>query len=277
MRASESAREIVHVYESVGELAAVGIGNLDLYLRSRELCEEWHGVGTVDDLRTLVSDGWLSESSAAMDVASDAVELVEQEHDLTSFRPMWDVSGCEVDVGRYLAGEPDNMIDYEITQTARSGRVIVLCASASYSGAVSGDTIKKRGHGIAALAFALSKLGFATELWVDVSSLGPDGKTKGRFRAKVKGPNDALDPALIMFAYSHPAVLRTLFIPAMHEVPERFQEALAVGASYGTPLDPKRDLEEGAIYLPAVRSNDDVPEAKEALLAHLRELGVLDS
>src|SRR5205807_109814 len=146
-----------YFYDSVSEIAAVGLRNLSQYLSGCELREGWHGVSSQKEARKLASEGWLSEAETALLIATEAVEFVEREHEMTSFHPLWDVTGCEVDVARYLANEPENMIDYEIVPTTRSGRVIVLCASVSYSCGVSVDNIKRRGHGIAALAFALSK------------------------------------------------------------------------------------------------------------------------
>ncbi|WP_410675355.1 hypothetical protein [Amycolatopsis sp. cmx-4-68] len=275
MRVSETSNEIEYLYDSISEIAAVGLRNLCENVPGGKLRKNWHGVSSVEQARKLASVGWLNESDSAMDIATESIESIEREHEISSFRPAWDVAGCEVDVARYLANEPENMIDYEISPTTRSGRVITVCASVSYSSAVSVGSIKRRGHSVAALAFALSKLGFAAELWADVSVRGKDGKSFGRMRVQVKGPNDALDPALIMFAYSHPAMLRAIVLPVMHEMPQRFQEALNVGRTYGEPVDSKRDLPDGAIYLPCIRSEVDVPDAKETLEKYLRELGIL--
>ncbi|MET8763049.1 hypothetical protein [Lentzea sp. NPDC004782] len=268
----ESEREVEHSYDSVIELAEAGLKNLWQFNEGR-LTKGWHGVDSPEEVLKLASEGWLDEAECAMDIAAEAIESVERDSEVSAFRAVWDVTGCEVDVSRYLASQPENMIDYEIAPTVKSSRVIVLCASVCYSSAISVRNIKRRGHSVAALAFALSKLGFATELWADVSVTG--GQYAGRIRVQVKGPNDALDPALIMFAYSHPSMLRALSLPAMHEWPKRFHKPLRIGSSYGRPIDPKEDLPEGSIYLPAVSSHKDVPEVQEILLKYLGELGIL--
>ncbi|SEP54056.1 DUF7192 family protein [Amycolatopsis saalfeldensis] len=281
MRVNQLSNEVEYVYDSISEMAEVGLSYLDVFLKGRNFREDWHGVNSREEVRKLASEGWISEAEDAMEIAAESVDLVDREHDLTGFRSIWDVAGCEVDVGRYLAKEPENMINYEIVPTTRSGRVIVLCASVAYSSVVSVDSIKKRGHGIAALAFALSKLGFSSELWADVSinsegKKSREGKFSGRFRVQVKGSNDAVDPAFIMFAFCHPAMLRALVLPAMHEIPSRFHGPLDIGRKYGLPADPKEDLHDGAIYLPSVRSEVDVPNVQEALLGYLRLLGILE-
>lgn len=225
------------------------------------------------EVERLAVDGWESEADRALEIAESAINAVEQDHDLPAFNSRWDVTGSEVDVARYLAGEPENMIDFEMVNTPRSGRVIVLCASGSVSGAVSADAIKRRGHAVAALAFALSRMGFATELWLDLSAKGGDHIL--RSRVLVKGANDDLDTARIMFAYSHPAMLRALGLPSMHAMPKDWQRKVGVGSGYGTPVDPKEDLPEGTIYLPSILSDRDVPDADEALLGYLRLLDII--
>ncbi|AIG74394.1 Hypothetical protein AJAP_07405 [Amycolatopsis japonica] len=250
----------------------------NMHFYDRLLRKEWHGVDTHAEARKLAAEGWIAEAELAMEVASEAVELVRRKHKLTGFRPVWEVSGCEIDVARYLAGEPENMIDYEIVPTSRSGRVIVLCASVAYSTAVSPETIKKRGHGIAALTFALSALGFATELWADMSfgDAKKGSKLFGRIRVQVKGVNDSLDPALIMFGFSHPAMLRALGLPVMHEMPSRFHRPIDIGGHYGYPVDPDQNLPDGTIYLPCVMAPRDVPEVREILVGNLQQLGILE-
>lgn len=273
MEINETSNEVEFVFGSIGELAEVGLRNLN---NCRALRKEWHGVSTRSEVRQLAAEGWLEESEVAMEIANEAVELVRRDHELASFQPLWDVAGCEVDVARYLASEPENMIDYEIVPTSRSGRVIVLCASVAYSAAVSPENIKKRGHGIAALAFALSNLGFATELWADMSFSDGSRKIFGRIRVQVKGPSDSLDPALIMFGFSHPAMLRALGLPAMHEFPARFHRPLDIGRTYGHLADPDENLPDGTVYLPCVKAKRDVPEVRDILVANLQELGILE-
>lgn len=271
-----SPTEYQITFDSMSEFADSGLRHLPAYLAGRSFSQkrDFIGASSKKELTTLAYHGWETEAAEAMDIANQAVEDVEREFQMPGFRALWDVAGCEVDVARFLAREPENMIDYEIVPTTRVGRVIILCASISYSMAISSDTIRRRGHAIAALAFALNKLGYATELWADLSA--SKGTKRMNMRIPVKGANDTLDPASIMFAYSHPSMLRGLGLQAMHEMPSAWQEALGVGITYGTPAMPKEDLPDGAIYLPHILSEKDVPEAKEVLIQYLKEIGIVD-
>lgn len=260
-------------YGSIIELAAIAERHLDDY--GRRFTMDWHGASSWSEVKTLARDGWAAEAAEALRIAESAVETVQRNHNLPSFRPVWDVAGSQVDVGRYLACEPENMIDYEPVETPRSGRVITLCVSGSISGAVSIDAIKRRGHTIAALAVALNTIGYALELWVDHTVSGPKGNDYAQVRVCVKGLNDVLDVARIMFACAHPAELRAIAHPARHAMPKKVQSATGMPSVYGYPMNPTEDMPEGTIYLPCVESDDDVPDADKELVRYLTELGIV--
>lgn len=278
MHIEETPTEYTITYDSVGELAAHGIKHIPEELETKgygfNQRRAWYGVRSMEEMHTLGTQGWQTEAAEALEVAERAIEQVDRDFHMPTFHPVWDVAGSEVDVARYLSREPENMIDYELVPTTRSGRVIILCASISYSSAISQDTIRSRGHVIAALAFALNTLGFATELWADMSATGRTGYVMN-MRTLVKGPNDSLDPAQIMMAYAHPATLRGFALPAMYGLPKHLHTTMGVGGGHGTPRSPKEDLPDGTIYLPAVRSNEDLPDAQETLVHYMRELGII--
>lgn len=261
-------------YGSVEEICDVAERHfLNRNYHKGRLMPEWTGVHSLAELRTLAVDGWAKEAAEAMSIAEDAVATVTKDVEMPSFTPLWDVSGCEVDVARYLSGEPENMIDYEPVPVPRNGRVIVLCSSVSVSGGVSTDAIKRRGYAVAALVFALAKMGFNTELWADMTS--SKSRDLDSIRVLVKGTNDEIDPARIMFAFAHPGMMRALMMPAMHDWPADKRKANNVGGTYGAVANAIEDLPEGTIYLPSVYSDQAVPDADKALLRHLTDLGIV--
>lgn len=263
-------------YGSVEELHTVAERHFvnDTAYRGRGIRPSFTGVESLSELKTLAIDGWAEEAAHAMSIAESAIETVAQDVSMPSFTADWAVAGSEVDVARYLSGEPECMIEYEPVATPRYGRVIVLCSSISVSGSVSTETIKRRGHAVAALAFALANMGFSTELWVDMTSKARNGDLDST-RVLVKGANDEIDAARIMFAFAHPGMMRALAMPAMHEWPEDKQKAHGVGNNYGKVTDPIKDLPEGTIYLPSVCSDRDVPDADKELARYLSELGIV--
>jgi len=213
--------------------------------------------------------GWNKQLDSVLDLAESAIELADQEHMMDTFAPVWDVTGAEVDVARYLQGEPECMIDFPLTKTSKSGRVITLCASVGYSWVIGSATIQKRGKLIVALALALSRLGHNIELWADISSQEMAGSDTLRTRILIKGADDELDPSRVMFAYAHPAMLRILDWSQR----ERWGGNHHPGSS--RPAAPLQDLPEGTIYLPELCRGTDAPDADQFLKKYLGELGLL--
>src|SRR5579872_114125 len=119
---------------------------------------DFAGYATWEQALNMARSGWHDELDTALELAESAVALAEREHMTDTFQPVWDVSGAEVDVARYLSGEPECMIDFPLSKTSKSGRVISMCASISVSGSVRPDTIQRRGQVITALAMALDRL-----------------------------------------------------------------------------------------------------------------------
>lgn len=230
---------------------------------------DWTGKTDWTGALKMARMGWTEQLESTLELAQSAVETADREHMMDSFnQPVWDVTGSQVDIGAFLAGTPECMIDYPLTETSKVGRVITLCASVCYSGSIGSETINRRGRVIVALALALSRLGHNVELWADISSENIKGETL-HMRILVKGADGELDAARIMFAYAHPAMLRRVGFGAKNKFGKKYHPASCI------PVGPAKDLPEGTIYLPEICSDEDVPNAEEFLREHLGELGLL--
>jgi hypothetical protein len=262
------------VYWSMDEFAdgAERRRNRDIDDLSREGRDSWRGASWSEALK-IAREGWQEHLDVTVEVAESAVNLIEQDNEVDTFEPVWDLTGSEVDVARYLSGEPENMIDYPLHKIAKPGTIITLCASVGYSAGISSGTIIKRGQVITAFALALGRLGHSVEMWADSTMAGTykDGTT----RVLVKGANDVLDPARILAAYAHPSTLRHLVFASTHGWPAGYRKAIGIGDSYGKPSPPPKTLPEGTIYLPELKSYGDIPDAHEALRDMLRDVGLL--
>jgi hypothetical protein len=228
----------------------------------------------------LAGKGWAEELPEALAVSESAITMAEQEHMMDTFAPLWDVTGAEVDVARYLQGEPECMIDFPLTKTSREGRVITLAIGTAISAVISSETYLRRGRCIVALALALSRLGHAIEIWAYDSSLSNGERGNAHLRVLVKSAHDEVDPERLMFALAHPAMERALMWAVRDKYPQPWREGLSYHASRGRPNDTIADIErelypEGTIFLPGLKSYTDVPDADQFLRKYLGELGLL--
>lgn len=237
-----------------------------------------------DEANEMAETGWQDALPEAMAISEGIVETVNREHNVEAFHAVWDVSGGAVDVGRYLSGEPECMIEMPPQEISKVGSVVTLVKSMSASAAYGADELKAYGHMVVALALALSRLGHSVEIWVDCPVTGSrtGGSRRGTglrayTRVLVKGANDALDPAQIMFALAHPALLRQLTFAVYDGFPSPFKAAFASSRGRGTPKERNADeralYPEGTIFLPTMSSDRGNPA--EFAEKHLRGLGLL--
>lgn len=232
---------------------------------------EWYG-GSFEEALEVAATGWEAKLDETLALMDSAIEKVTREHEVKSFVPTWEVTGAEVDVARYLEGVPENMIDFPMQDVSKLGKVITFCASVSASSVVEPDALIQRGQVLAAFAMLITKLGYSAELWIDMSVT----RTKNlSVKTLVKGTNDTVDPARIVGAYAHPGMLRSLMFAIENGLPGKWFE-WACGGGRGMPVPPVKNLPEGTIYLPELRSGSNVPDADEQLLDLLRQAGLVD-
>jgi len=236
---------------------------IDLADANRHLCP-WRDYHTDDDFR-MAREGWQKGLRDAMSIAKSALSMVEKEVALPSFQAEWLMSGSEVDVGRYLQGVPECMIEYEPIKVSKVGRVVTLCAGLNVYAEARDREIMRRGAVIVALALALEESQHAVEVWVDCSGTYHSGGKKGTVKVLVKGAHDMIDPSRLAFALGHPVMLRGI----MHTIRSTWPGQFRVDKRGLIPMYPPKTLPEGTIYLPA-------EVGPELITRTLKDLGLVE-
>lgn len=237
-------------------------------------------VGSWENTLELARKGWSDQLPDALDLAESAVETADKEHVMDSFNePVWDVTGAQVDVGAYLAGTPECMIDYPLTETSKVGRVVTLVVGVGVNGTVPGSEIIARGQKIVALALALTRLGHAVEIWADDTQKGFGKGNKLFQRILVKGANDETDPAVLLFALAHPAFQRGIKWATWDGLPAGF-DGYSIHECRGITRMERDDREttlypEGSIFIPSTQSTVMRLSPVDFLRKYLGELGLL--
>ena len=115
-------------YWSLGEYVDAAVKHVTAKTRDDHR-DEWCGGTDWDGAVGMGRQGWSDELDSTLELAESAVTMADKDHMTDSFNdPVWDVTGSSVDVGAYLAGTPECMVDYPLTVTSKVGRVITLCA-----------------------------------------------------------------------------------------------------------------------------------------------------
>jgi hypothetical protein len=228
-------------------------------------CKSWQ------EIEDLCRDGWEKDLPETLEIVEAAVKLIEME--VEQFEPYHAVSGADVDVAAAVAGLPEDMVDYPLTRVSNIGTTItVLCDVQCHAG-VSGKAVEKRGMVIVALALALDACGHQTELWL--SDEYTTGDNRAIFRTLVKGPNDFIDPAKIMYAYAHPSVQRGLGFCAVAGLPQPWNRIAR--ESYGYVTGITKDMPDGTLYIEPMFRYTDSANLDTELRMYLSQLGLLAS
>jgi len=219
----------------------------------------WQGEGvrTLDDAKRLAREGLPIDGIKALEVASEKVSEIHREYEVPSFSSYYDVTGSDVDVARYLSGEPENMIAYTMVDTPRVGRVVSLVVSSIFSASIRADRIRQRGESLMGLVLILEQMGFQTEIYADWTT-GRSGH-EGRITVPLKKAGESLDAGLVMYALTHASFSRSFILPCTHLYPKKYHKHHRVGSGYG-PINSHPDLHsypEGSLYFPAPIGNGD--------------------
>lgn len=224
---------------------------------------DWDGNVSMREALAMARYGWNEENAQAMEIAEDAVSILERDGTIQSFgRPRWDVTGSDVDVARYLSGEPENMLDMPLNPVKGTVSTVVLVKSFTFLSSMSDEEMKEHGRLVVTLCLALEKLGVPVEIWAD-RPLANASTPSGRYYQRIclKAANDYLDAGQLQFALVHPAMLRKLGFAVQSAATPRHRKAEEKGL-YG----------EGAILTETIDGNAD---AVEFLKAELKALGLL--
>ncbi len=174
----------------------------------RHASDRWAG-GSWDEALRLAVDGWpvpLLDTDVTVAALRERAGLGAS---VTTLEPAWDVTGSEVDIGAYLAGVPECMVDAVPRQTSRRGRIVAFLVPACYSNKTPHTLIQNRGIALATLCSAIIAAGHSVEIWSGFVGLLDDDRIASV--ARVVSAGEPLDLGRLIFAVAHPLMLRRLW------------------------------------------------------------------
>lgn len=279
MKITPSNRRVDMRFDSLSEIPELLMSDRDKLHRrgwGKSYMEpEFYGVRSVHEAFTLAGEGLPADGVEALKGASERVSTLYREYEMPSITSFYDVTGAYVDVARFLSGEPESMIDFRMAPTPKAGRIVSIVNSINATYAVEPGAITRRGTDVVALVLAIEKMGFQSELWVDLTTATEcEGSSLARIRCRVKAPGEQLDIGRIMYAFTHPSMLRVLYLGAMHFLPGAWPDEL--GPWHGYPVQGLPDMQEypaEAVLIPPLTNDtkDDEKLIEKALVG----LGIL--
>lgn len=208
-------------------------------------CVTWSG-GTHAEAHDMASHGWgagatqaheLARKLVLPDIRDDAEAIVKMHHD---------VSGAYVDVGTYVTGAPECMVDFEADK--RQARFARLVVNVCYHGGTYTEHVIARGVAITAAIDAIEARGIRCDVDVVMTVRGRDSAlwTAG---VNVKLAHEPLQLERVVFAVAHPCMLRRLCFGVMECENEKIRKVFGFHNQdgYGIPVDCRSKYED-AIY-----------------------------
>lgn len=221
----------IEIYESLGE-AVRHAQNNPSPKSSKTGGEHFTGTKDLAQACDLALNGWSEVRPQVNKLFGELESSISLTLD-EQFGIRFDYSGDSVDMGRYMSGDPECMMDYVTEPQSRMGRVIKVMVNVANSASISAEQIINRGVVVVALLDVLKKLGLGVELWTEmaISDKGVDSGNRFSQLVKVHDSADMLDVDSTMFAIAHPSMLRRI---GFASVEQGVRSELA-NQSYGYP------------------------------------------
>ncbi|MEQ8238461.1 MAG: hypothetical protein RIA69_04570 [Cyclobacteriaceae bacterium] len=184
--------------------------------------QDWYGGVSWEEAKILAKNGW-KEGMEALDKYRATYFPAINEKVLRPSQ-IYSVVGYQVDVGSYLANQPEHFINHNFEERNYPGRIFKLVSSVSVSAKIEPQTIIQRGAMICALVDAIEFAGHRVEVICnDAASYAETeearmglNKERGWFEVSVcvKKPDQPLEMTDLAFCLAHPAMLRRIMFSA---------------------------------------------------------------
>lgn len=191
---------------------------------------EFTGTETYEDAKKIAFEGF-----EVSDVIATLSEL-EKTFESQEIAVQHDVQGSFVDVGAYMTGEPECMIDFAEIERPNSSIKFVMNASEAYE--VTSQQILNRGACLAGVVDCLQKKGVPSEVFLSIPMRGINTAGKPDFMVliKIKEASESLNLNLLT-GVLHPSLLRRIYFNFV----EKTYQAEA-RRNYGIPITDEEDL-----------------------------------
>lgn len=175
--------------------------------RSEEASAAFTGSTSYAEAEAMLLEGWPAGAERARALsASLSAETAEADRTERP-APLWDVAGDDVDVDRFLSGEPESMIAWQPETVPASGRVVRVVLEGAVNCDVKESHLQAAGVMTAAAVDALEARGVRVEVWVAYPTKIPAGVVEVRHR--LKAAEEPLDLPRVV-AGMHPSAFRRI-------------------------------------------------------------------
>lgn len=181
----------------------------------------------------LAKNGWHDVRAEVEQMLDTLTERLAERLDLAHVTN-YGVSGAIVDMGRYMMGDPECMMEFVQEPAERMGKVVRLFVDYGASASYEAEFIRKRGVVILALVDTLNRLGVSCEIWGETAVR--NGETIHTTVTRLHDATEPMDIDTLMFALAHPSMLRRMAFCVREMSSVAKQIGAKRGGSYGSTI-----------------------------------------
>ena len=196
--------------------------------------EEFCLTSSLEEAMGLARYGW-KDSNTIKDISYNLENLIDTVQLKDSF--LYDVSGDEPEVSRFLANEPENMLVF-IQEEVIDHKQVHLLVNCTFSSSVSTQIIYNRGAVVLTLISKLEDLGYRVKL--DVCNIvESDDRDVIRHIIQIKDYFEQVDLDRIAFCLCHPSFFRRILFGICESYSKEIVKTFKFYTSggYGYPSD----------------------------------------
>jgi len=159
-------------------------------------------------------------------------------------RPRWGPEGSSVDIGRFMTGEPDDMV--EVVRGQRPSPVIKIGIERAIAAATSTGDIEATGASVLAVVEALRTAGIPSEVWVTFTVDNYTMRNRNiigvSHQVLIQQAGRPIDMDRLAFWTVHPAALRRFAFATYEHEPKNVRETMGFRrmGGYGRPTQLSR-------------------------------------
>lgn len=281
MRTSEDGANKSIIFEDMTDLLAVVNAPCavpDANRSSLTGTAKFTGTADMAEALDLARKGWAGGTAEIQKFKAHIETLLEGQIPVP--QPVYAVQGQRIHMGRHLAGMPDpfiRIIDTGVTRKSYAPRVLRIVCNISASGAMSQETILRRGAALIVLVDTLERRRIRCQ--IDLAAGFSDRLNGGdvyEIRTTVKQAGEYLSVDKLAYLTGHASSLRRLMFAVGEHEPDTVRKHFGLGRDMGSPL-PADVTDRGDIYLGRMMSPTDWGESVTTawLKKTLKEQGIV--
>lgn len=236
IKVSETHTELHLTMEEALEIAQRPAYDEDDSSRRRS-DDRWHGGGSFEDHCRMA---WEGDRETALMIKRQ-LGAVAGIHSAPRATRTLGVAGSQVDMSRFLRGDPENMV--EVLRARRAAPVIKMAIERTVSSGVTTETIRQTGVSVLAVIERLRTAGVAAEIWVTFG-VRQGGKTHST-QILLQETGRPIDVDRLAYWVANAGALRRIIFAIWEQLGPEFRRDFNIGGNYGYPVaSPKERFDE---------------------------------